>query len=143
VTTNEVPALALAAVVADRCVVLCVTFTEPDVPVIDEVVVSVAVTCLVPAEENLTLKLPTPPENVESAGSMAPASFDVKCTVPAYVVAIALLLSSAVTVTVTELPTVALAGALTEKWVAAAAFATPPARNEIGTATSAAAAKRA
>ena len=41
----------------------------------------------------------------------------------------ALLLSSAVTVTVTALPTVALAGALTEKWVAVAAFATPDAKN--------------
>jgi len=46
-------------------------------------------------------------------------------------------------VTVTGLPTIALAGALTEKWVAAAAFATPAAKNEIGTATSAAATTRA
>ncbi len=76
------PAVAVAAAVADRCVVLCVTFTEPEVPVIEELV-SVTVTCLVPAVENVTLKLPTPPENVEFAGSMAPASFDVKCTVPA------------------------------------------------------------
>jgi hypothetical protein len=54
-----------------------------------------------------------------------------------------LLPSSAVTVTVTALPTVALAGALTEKWVAVAAFATPAAKNEIGTAISAAATRRA
>jgi hypothetical protein len=119
-----------------------VTFTEPEVPVIDELV-SVTVTCLGPAAENLTLKLPTPPENVEFAGSMAPASFDVKCTVPAYVVAIAFVLSSAVTVTVIASPTIALAGALTEKWVAVAAFATPIAKNEIGTAISAVAAMRA
>ncbi|HEY5201559.1 MAG TPA: hypothetical protein VIJ31_11705 [Acidothermaceae bacterium] len=45
--------------------------------------------------------------------------------------------------TVTALPTVALAGALTEKWVAVAAFATPVAKNEIGTAISAVATKRA
>jgi len=73
----------VAAAVADRCVVLCVTVTEPEVPVIDDELVSVTVTCLVPAAENVTLKLPTPPENVESAGSTAPASVDVKCTVPA------------------------------------------------------------
>jgi hypothetical protein len=64
-------------------VVFCVTFTVPDVPVIEDVVVSVTVTCFVPAAENLTVKLPTPPENVEFAGSTAPVSFEVKCTVPA------------------------------------------------------------
>jgi hypothetical protein len=53
------------------------------------------------------------------------------------------LLSSAVTVIVTASPTEALAGALTEKWVAVAAFATPVASNEIGTPISAAATKRA
>ena len=75
--------MAVAAAVADRWVVFCVTFTEPDVPVIDDVLMSMTVTCLVPVLENLTVKLPTPPENVEFAGSTAPASLDVKWTVPA------------------------------------------------------------
>ena len=75
--------MAVADAVADRWVVLCVTFTEPEVPVIDDVAVSVTVTRLLPALENLTVKLPTPPENVEFAGSTAPESVEVKCTVPA------------------------------------------------------------
>ncbi len=52
-------------------------------PVIDVVVVSVAVIVWLPAVSRVTLKVPTPSVTVASAGKYAPASLLVKCTVPA------------------------------------------------------------
>ncbi len=52
------------------------------VPVIEEVVVSVAVIVWLPAVSSVTLKVPTPLVSVASAGKDAAASLLVKCTIP-------------------------------------------------------------
>jgi hypothetical protein len=65
------------------------------------------------------VKVPTPFVSVEFAGRTAFPSLLVKCTVPAYPVAVALDASSAVTVKLIGVPGVAFAGAVTEKCVAA------------------------
>src|SRR5438477_12488995 len=82
--------------------------------------VSVAVS--VPGALKVALKVPTPFVSVELAGSVAPASLLVKCTVPAYPVAVLSNGSRAVTVKLKATAGVADAGALTAKWVAAAAL---------------------
>ena len=53
-----------------------------DVPVIDEVTVSVAVMVWLPTVAKVTEKVPVPDVNVEFAGRVADASVLVKCTVP-------------------------------------------------------------
>src|SRR3974390_3348712 len=94
---------------------------EPDVPVIDDVTVSVAVIVWLPAVFKVALKVPTPLVRVAFAGRTAAPSLDVKCTVPVYPVAVLFEASSAVTVNGNAEPAVAVAGALTEKCVAAPA----------------------
>jgi hypothetical protein len=64
-------------------------------------------------------KVPTPFVSVEFAGNTAAPSLLVKCTVPVYPVAVAFVAVSAVTVKLIGVPGVAVAGAVTEKWVAA------------------------
>jgi hypothetical protein len=56
--------------------------------------------------------------SVESAGKTAAPSLLVKCTVPVYPVAVAFDASKAVTVTLKDVPAVAVAGAETVKCVA-------------------------
>jgi hypothetical protein len=54
-----------------------------DVPVIEEVTVSVAVTVRLPAVFSVALNVPVPFVSVLFAGKLALASVLVKCTVPA------------------------------------------------------------
>jgi hypothetical protein len=72
-----------------------------------------------PTVFSVAWKVPTPLVSVEFAGNTAAPSLLVKCTVPAYPVAVALDASSAVTVKLIAVPGVAFAGAVTEKCVAA------------------------
>lgn len=72
-----------------------------------------------PTVLSVTWKVPTPFVSVEFAGRAAFPSLLVKCTVPVYPVAVALDASSAVTVKLIGVPGVAVAGAVTEKCVAA------------------------
>ena len=67
-----------------------VTEMLPDVPVIDDVTVSVAVIVWFPAVFNVAENVPTPLVSVESAGNVAKPSLLVKCTVPAYPVEVLL-----------------------------------------------------
>jgi hypothetical protein len=106
-----------------------VTVIVPDVPVIAAVTVSVAVTVCAPAEFNTAGKVPTPFSSAEFAGNTAFVSLLVKCTVPVYPVAVVFAAVSAVTVKLNVVPPVAVAGAVTEKCVAA-----PPAANVAPTA---------
>jgi hypothetical protein len=59
-----------------------VTVTVPDVPAIDAVTVSVAVTVCAPAVFKVTENVPTPFVSIEFAGSTAAPSLLVKWTVP-------------------------------------------------------------
>jgi predicted RNA-binding protein with TRAM domain len=74
-TTNLVAAAAFTVIV-------------PDVPVMEDVTVSVAVIVRFPAVFSVAENVPTPFVNVESAGKVAEPSVLVKCTVPAYSVAV-------------------------------------------------------
>ena len=67
-----------------------VTEMLPDVPVMDEVTVSVAVMVWFPMVCRVAESVPTPLINVESAGKAAAPSLLVKCTAPAYPVAVLL-----------------------------------------------------
>src|SRR5436190_190381 len=62
------------------------TAIAPDVPVIEDVAVSVAVRVCDPDVLSVTENVPAPLVSVELAGSTASPSVDVKCTVPAYAV---------------------------------------------------------
>ena len=123
VKLKAVPAVALAGALTAKCVAAA-AFTAMVllVPVIDEVVVSVAVSVWLPAVFKVAVKVPTPLVSVEFAGSTAWPSLLVKWTVPVYPVAVLLNWSWAVTVKLKATPAVALEGALTLKWVAAAAL---------------------
>ena len=66
------------------------TVIVPDVPVIEEVTVSVAVIVWVPAVFSVTENVPAPLVSVELAGNVATPSLLVKCTVPLYPVAVLL-----------------------------------------------------
>ena len=96
------------------------TATVPDVPVIELLDVSVAVMDWFPAVRSVTENVPVPLLSVESAGSAAAPSELVKWTVSPNDVIVLLFWSNAVTVTLKALPAVALAGADTTKWGAAA-----------------------
>ena len=73
-----------------------------------------------PTVLSVAWKVPTPLVSVEFAGNAAAVSLLVKCTVPAYPVAVALDASRAVTVKLIGVPGVAVADAVvTEKCVAA------------------------
>ena len=69
------------------------------IPVMELLLVSVAVTVSVPVVSKVMEKVPLPAVKVESAGSFACASELVKCTVPAYPDDVLFAASSAVTVT--------------------------------------------
>ena len=72
-------------VAAGATVIVCktaVTRIAPDVPVIPEVTVSVAVTVWLPVVFKVTAKFPVPLVRVVFAGSVAVPSVLVKCTVP-------------------------------------------------------------
>lgn len=64
------------------------TVMELDVPVMDDVTVSVAVMVRAPGVFSVTENVPTPFVNVELAGNVADGSVLVKWTVPAYPVAV-------------------------------------------------------
>jgi hypothetical protein len=85
VTLNIVPAVAFAGAVTEKCVaaVDAPTVIVPELPLIDAVTVSVAVTVCPPAVFSVTENVPTPFVSFESAGSAAFPSLLVKCTVPA------------------------------------------------------------
>ena len=93
-----------------------------DVPVIEGVPVSVAVSVWLPPLPNVAEKVPAPFTSVVLAGRTALPSLLVKCTVPAYPVAVLLNGSRAVTVTLNAAPTVAVGGAETVNCVALAAL---------------------
>ena len=119
VTLKGDPAMALdGALIPKWVAVAWLTVIAPDVPVMLDVVVSVAVTVLLPAVLIVALKVPAPFVSVALAGRAAAASLLVKCTVPAYPVAVLPVASRAVTVTLMLEPGVAFAGMLTVKWVA-------------------------
>ena len=67
-----------------------VTEMTPDVPVMEEVTVSVAVIVWFPVVPSVAENVPVPLVNVELAGNVAEPSLLVKCTVPAYPVAVLL-----------------------------------------------------
>jgi hypothetical protein len=98
------------------------TVMELDVPVMDEVTVSVAVMARVPGVLSVTENVPVPFVNVEFAGNVADASVLVKCTVPTYPVEVLLNWSRAVTVMLKAVPAVWGDDAVTTNLVAAAAF---------------------
>ncbi len=70
---------------------------------------------------SVAANVPVPFVSVEFAGSVADPSLLVKCTVPAYPVAVLVNASWAVTVRLNADPAVATGGAVTTKRVAAAA----------------------
>ena len=81
---NAEPAVALAGALTAKCVTAAaLTVIEFDVPVIDELTVSVAVIVWLPAVVSVAENVPEPLVRVESAGSVDEASELVKCTVPA------------------------------------------------------------
>ena len=84
VTVNlaDVPIVAVDGAETLKWVAGFVTVILEDVPVIDEVRVSVAVIVWVPAVAKVTENVPAPDVNVEFAGRVADASVLVKCTVP-------------------------------------------------------------
>ena len=84
VTSCESPgADGFASPLTSRCVAaLAFTLIEADVPVMDAVIVSVAVTVCVPAVFSVSLNVSVPFVSVEFAGSTACPSLEVKCTVP-------------------------------------------------------------
>ena len=92
------------------------------VPVMEEVTVSVAVMVRAPAVFSVTENVLTPFVNVELAGNVAAPSVLVKCTVPAYPVAVLPNRSSAVIVTLKAVPAVCGDNAETVKLVAAPGF---------------------
>lgn len=82
------------------------TVMAPDVPVIEEVTVSVAVMVWFPAVFSVIENVPTPLVNVESAGNVATPSVLMKCTVPLYAGVVLLKRSTAVTVKLKAVPAV-------------------------------------
>jgi hypothetical protein len=104
-----------------------VTLMLPDVPVMEEVTVSVAVIVCVPVVSSVAENVPVPLVNVALAGSVAEPSLLVKCTVPLYPVAVLLNWSNPVTLKLNEVFWVAEAGAETLKCVAGPGFTVIPA----------------
>jgi hypothetical protein len=93
------------------------TVTEPDVPAMDAVVVSVAVTVWTPAVSRVTVKLPDPIGSADAGGRAAAGSLLDKRTIPTYPATMLLLALSAETEIVEAEPAFAVAGAVTRKWV--------------------------
>ena len=83
VKLNAVPGVAVAGAETVKCVAaVALTVTLLDVPVIEELSVSVAVMVWVPAVFSVAAKVPVPLVRVEFAGSTACPSLLVKWTVP-------------------------------------------------------------
>ena len=79
-----VPAVAVPGAVTLKCVVVAAfTVMAPEVPLIVEVTVSVAVMVRLPVVFNVAENVPAPFVSVALAGNDAAASLLVKCTVPA------------------------------------------------------------
>ena len=87
------------------------TVTSELVPVMEAVIVSVAVISCWPAVFRVTGNVPAPLVRVLSDGNPAFGSVLMKCTVPGYSVAVLLKASCAVNVTLTELPATTPVGA--------------------------------
>ena len=85
VKLKALAAVALVGALTTKCVAAVgLTRTAPLVPVIEPLVVSVAVTVWLPAVLNVALlKVPVPPVNVTLAARVAETSLLVKWTVPA------------------------------------------------------------
>ena len=117
VTVNlaGVPVVAVDGAETLKWVAGFVTVTVEDVPVIEELTVSVAVIVRLPAVAKVTENMPVPDVNVEFAGSAAAASELVKCTVPEKPGITLSLASSAVTVKLKAVPIVAVGGMATAK----------------------------
>ena len=80
---NAVPAVALDGALTVKCVAAAaLTAMLFDVPVIEDVNVSVAVIVWLPAVFNVAEKVPVPLVSVEFAGRTDCPSLLVKCTVP-------------------------------------------------------------
>jgi hypothetical protein len=101
------------AVTANLVAAAGFTVIEPDMPVMEDVVVSVAVMVWLGAVFSVAENVPTPLVKVESAGNTAKPSPLVKCTVPAYAGVVLLKRSTAVTVKLNAAPAVAVDGAET------------------------------
>jgi hypothetical protein len=83
VALNAVPLAAVAGATTVKCVAAAaLTVIVGDVPVIDGVTVSVAVTVRAPEVLSIAENVPTPFVSVAFAGSVACPSLLVKCTVP-------------------------------------------------------------
>jgi len=96
------------------------TVIVPDVPVIDEVTVSVAVTVRLPIVRRVALKFPTPFVSLAFELSDAEVSIEVRCTVPPYDVTVFWKASFAVTATKNDRPTADEVGAVTSRCVVVA-----------------------
>jgi hypothetical protein len=82
-TVTGEPAVAVeGALTAKSAAGPALTATAPEVPVMEEVTVSVAVMLWEPAVSSVTWKVPVPLVRVVSAGRLAAPSELVKCTVP-------------------------------------------------------------
>lgn len=91
VNENAAPAVADAGAVTAKCVAAAgETAIGAEVPVIDDVTVSVAVIVWFPAVLSVAENVPVPLTSVEFAGRTAWPSLLVKWTVPAYPVAVLL-----------------------------------------------------
>jgi hypothetical protein len=81
---SAVPEIAAEGALTLKWVATAAATTEdPEVPVMDALTVSVAVTLWVPAVLKVTPKVPVPDARVVLAGNSAALSVEVKCTVPA------------------------------------------------------------
>ena len=81
---NAVPAVAVAGALTTKCVAAAaLTAIVPEVPVIVEVTVSVAVIVWLPAVLSVAEKVPVPLVSAEFAGGTAEPSVLVKPTIPA------------------------------------------------------------
>ena len=120
VTLKALPAVAAPGADTLKWVAApAVTLMEPLVPVMLPDTVSVAVIVLLPTVLSVALNVPLPLVSVELAGSTAAPSVLVKCTVPAYPVAVLPWASLATTVTLNGVPAVAFTGTVIEYRVAA------------------------
>ena len=83
VTLTAEPAVAIPGALTEKCVAApAATVMVAEVPVMDKVTVSVAVTALEPGVSRVTGNVPVPFVRVVSAGNTAAPSELVKCTVP-------------------------------------------------------------
>src|SRR5258708_13744741 len=99
VNENATPEVAAPGAETVKCVAAAaLTAIVLLVPVIDAVTVSVAVIVWLPAVSSVALNVPTPLTTAEFTAKLPAPSQLVKCTVPAYPTAMALLASTPATV---------------------------------------------